>query len=75
MQFTSSFKLDTNKTLESPRNAPGLFEFNPDCANAKAPKLGIPLLYALMAVGVPRPIAVKGGKTPGAPPIPLTAAR
>jgi hypothetical protein len=66
--------LDTSKTFESPRNAAGLFEFNaPDEAKAKAPKLGIPLLYAFaMAVGVPRPIAVKGGKTPGAP-IPLTA--
>lgn len=43
-QITSSFKLDTSKTFDNPRKAPGLFEPKaPVDAKAKAPKLGIPL--------------------------------
>jgi hypothetical protein len=71
-KITSSFKLDTNKTFDNPRKAPGLLEPRaPDDARAKAPKLGMPLPYALASEGAPSPIAVNGGKTPAVP-IPFT---
>jgi hypothetical protein len=73
MIITSSFKLDTNKTLDNPRKAPGVEEPRaPVDARAKAPRLGIPLPYALANAGAPNPIAVKGGRTPGVP-MPFTA--
>lgn len=66
-------RLDTKSTFDKPRIAPGFAELSaPVEVNANAPILGIPPLYALaIAVGVPSPIAVNGGKTPG-PPIPFT---
>lgn len=71
--LTSSLRLDTKSTFDKPRNAPGFAELNaPVEVNVNAPMLGIPPLYAFaIAVGVPSPIAVNGGKTPG-PPIPFT---
>lgn len=69
LKITSSFKFDTNRTFERPRKAADVVDPNAPDDKAKAPKLGIPLLYALaMADGwFPRPIAVNGGRTPGLP--------
>ena len=46
--YPSNWSFDTNRTFERPRRAADVDDPNaPDDAKAKAPKLGIPLLYAL----------------------------